>query len=207
MSEILVITKIIAITQKKYKIFINEQFAFILYKGELSRYLIKEGIIVEQETYQKIKAMLLKRAKSRALHLLNTRAYTEKQLTDKMKAHSYPEEIIRQALHYVTSFGYINDNAYIAQYLERHSATKSIKEMKLKLLQKGIAKELLEEGIQNFRTQINEEESIRRILEKKRYIVGEAKEGEKRRIYAYLARKGFRHDDISRALQVSVGNT
>ena len=47
---------------------------------------------------------------------------------------------------------------------------------------------------------------IPNMLRKKKYTPYDASVEEKRRIYAYLARKGFRYDDINKVLQVSDGN-
>ena len=37
------VTKIEAVTKTRYKVYVDEQFAFVLYKGELSRYQVTEG--------------------------------------------------------------------------------------------------------------------------------------------------------------------
>ena len=37
------VTKTEAVTKTRYKVYIDGQFAFVLYKGELSRYHVKEG--------------------------------------------------------------------------------------------------------------------------------------------------------------------
>ena len=68
----MVVTKVEAVTKTKYKVYIDGQFAFILYKGELSRFHIAEDQELSQEIYEKIRTeVILKRAKLRAMHLLN----------------------------------------------------------------------------------------------------------------------------------------
>ena len=65
------VTKIEPVTKSKYKIYLDGQFAFVLYKGELSRYHIEEEGSLEEAQYQKIRNdIVLKRAKLRAMHLL-----------------------------------------------------------------------------------------------------------------------------------------
>ena len=39
----MIVTKTEAVTKTRYKVYIDGQFAFVLYKGELSRYQIREG--------------------------------------------------------------------------------------------------------------------------------------------------------------------
>lgn len=60
----------------------------------------------------------MKRAKLRAMHLLNDMARTESQLRDKLKLGGYPSEITEAAIAYVKSFGYINDDAYIRNFID-----------------------------------------------------------------------------------------
>ena len=56
------VTKIEAVpnSKNKYKIYVDEQFAFVLYKGELSRYKIKEDVEVSQELIEEIKNELVR---------------------------------------------------------------------------------------------------------------------------------------------------
>ena len=68
----MVVTRVEAVTKTKYKVYVDGQFAFILYKGELSRFHIAEDQELSQESYEKIRTeVILKRAKLRAMHLLN----------------------------------------------------------------------------------------------------------------------------------------
>ena len=69
------VTKIEAVSNSKnqYKIYVDEQFAFVLYKGELSRYHIKAGEDIGENVYREIyDEVIVKRAKLRALNLLNS---------------------------------------------------------------------------------------------------------------------------------------
>ena len=77
----MVVTRVEAVTKTKYKVYVDGQFAFILYKGELSRFHIAEDQELSQESYEKIRTeVILKRAKLRAMHLLNDMWRTEAQL-------------------------------------------------------------------------------------------------------------------------------
>ena len=56
------ITRIEPVTKTKYRVSVDEQFAFVVYKGELSRFHLKEECELTEDTYAKIKEVLLKRA-------------------------------------------------------------------------------------------------------------------------------------------------
>ena len=86
------VTKIEAVSNSKnrYKVYVEEQFAFVLYKGELSRYQLTEGCEIKEDIFQEIiEQVIVKRAKLRALHLLNTMGRTESQLRQRQLGQLY----------------------------------------------------------------------------------------------------------------------
>ena len=133
----MVVTKIEAVTKAKYKVFIDEQFAFMLYKGELSRFQIKAGTELTEEVKSQINEILIKRAKLRAMHLLNVMARTEDGLRQKLIQNGYPQSAVEEAIKYVKSFGYINDEAYVRNFIECRKDKKSRKEIEALLMQKS----------------------------------------------------------------------
>ena len=75
----MIVTKIEPCTKTKFKIYIDETFKFVLYKGEVSRFGIRIGEEIPPETEEKIRTeVLLKRAKLRAMHLLEDMKKWEK---------------------------------------------------------------------------------------------------------------------------------
>ena len=60
------VTKIEPLGKERSRIYIDERLAFVLYRGELSRYGVKEGRELPEETYREIMdTVLAKRAKLR----------------------------------------------------------------------------------------------------------------------------------------------
>ena len=53
------VTQIQSVTKTKYKVYLDEQFAFVLYKGELSLYGIQEGMELSQSVVDRIKKEVL----------------------------------------------------------------------------------------------------------------------------------------------------
>lgn len=193
----MIVTRIESVTKTKFKVYVNEQFAFVLYKGELSRYRIVAEQEITEETFQKIKKeVVLKRAKLRALHLLNDMDRTESQLRTKLRQGFYTEDIIDQSIEYVKSFGYIGDAAYARRYIESRQQSKSRKEIFADLCKKGVAKEEIELAMEECYRENEETEAVRAILRKKRFDAEHSTESEKQKIYGYLARKGFAYETI-----------
>ena len=196
------VTKIEPVTKAKYKVFLDEQFAFVLYKGELSRYKIQEEAQLSEETIKEIKKEILeKRAKLRAMHLLERMDRTEAELCAKLKRDLYSEDIVEIAMQYVKSFGYIGDKGYARRFVESRQGSKSKLEIKMSLLQKGISKEIVSEVLEVYYDGQDESMAIQRLLEKKRFSAENATEEEKRKIYGYLMRKGFAYEEIRRVIK------
>ena len=91
----MIVTKVEPLSKTKYKIYLNHQFAFVLYKGELRSYKISDGRELSEEELDEIREkILLKRAKKRAMHLLEDMDRSEAGLREKLKAGLYPEDLI-----------------------------------------------------------------------------------------------------------------
>ena len=79
------IVEIVPVTKTKYRVVTDEQLAFMLYKGELSRYRLKENGELSAEIFQEIfREILVKRAKLRAMHLLTRMDFSEAVLDKKL---------------------------------------------------------------------------------------------------------------------------
>ena len=196
------VTKIETISETKYRIFLDNKFAFVLYKGELLHYQIKENEEIDVSVYQEIKQkVILKRAKLRALHLLNDMDRTEGQLREKLKANQYTDDIIDETLKYVKSFGYVNDTEYARSFILNRKDKKSKKELYMLLTQKGLPTEVLDEVFEEVYDDESSKEAICKILKKKNFDPETADRIQTQKMLAYLTRKGFSYDDIRQVLQ------
>ena len=194
------ITEIVPVTKVKYRVVTDEQLAFMLYKGELSRYRLKENGELPAETFQKIfKEILVKRAKLRAMHLLTRMDYTEAELEKKLMKGEYTPQAVKIAMDYVRSYHYLDDERYVTRYLSTYQGRKSRRQMQFELERKGIPRELIRRGQEAMEDEegcADETDMIRQLLEKRCRNPKEADEKEKRRHYGYLMRRGFTSSEI-----------
>ncbi len=198
----MIVTKIEEVTKTKYKVELDGEFAFVLYKRELSHFGIREEEELPEETYMQIRRdVILKRAKLRAMHLLTDMARTESGLREKLKQGMYPEDIIEEAMSYVRSFGYLNDLRYAESFIESRKNHKSKKEIYAMLCRKGVPAEQIEEAFASSYPEGGELDAIRRVIEKKRVDVTHASWEELQKLCGYLSRKGFRYEDISQVIR------
>ena len=150
--------------------------------------------LIYARDYAKIKEVLLKRAKLRAMHLLNDMSRTESQLRDKLKLGGYPSEITEAAIAYVKSFGYINDEEYVRRYMEYKSGSKSKIQIKMDLRKKGITAETLERVFEEYEYEEDDilEEQVKKRIRQKGAVTKENFQ----KYYGYFARKGFNSGKI-----------
>ena len=198
------VTQIEAVTGTKSAIWIDGEFAFVLYKGELRKYGIKLDEFISEVIYNEIVHEILpKRAKLRCMNLLKERGYTRRQLLDKLKQARYPETVIEEALSYVESFGYVNDDAFARSYVEDQLGKRSIRRIEEDLARKGIDRSVIEDAINRVQERDgapDETEMIRELLQKKHYDPENSDYKEKSKIQAFLYRKGFSPESIRRAM-------
>ena len=201
----MLVTQITELSKSRSKVYIDQEFAFVLYKGELRLYHIKEGEPLKEDDYRTImEEVLPKRAKLRAMNLLQGREYTTSQLRTKLQQGFYPPKIIEQAIDYVAGFHYIDDLRYAVDYITYHEDSRSRRRIEQDLQGKGILATTIEEAWQVWREnggKQDEQAMIRELLHKKHYDTeGETDWKERQKIYAFLARKGFSAEAIRKAI-------
>ena len=193
-------------SKSKYRVYLDGQPAFVLYKGELSHYHIREGYPLGEKEYGDIRDMLIKRARMRAMKLLEMSDRSEEALRKKLADGGYPEEIVENALSYVKSFGYVDDSRLADHIVASRKGQKSRAELQAFLLRKGLSREQAQEALDKSYTQDDAKEAIRRLAEKKHYDPERSTPQEMQKICAYLVRKGFRYEDVRQVIQVSDWN-
>jgi len=213
------VTSIIPLDKKRSRIYIDNEFAFVLYKGELFKYRISENQDISEAVYRELtEVVLVKRAKLRAMNLLTKRDYSEKALRDKLLQGEYPDDIVEQAMNYVKSFGYIDDQRYAQMYYRTYQNSKPLGKIREELLKKGISKELTENLVNEVVNSSNDENEAfferesreetelamaKQLLQKKHYDCQNADYKEKQRMYGFLMRKGFSSEIVFKALSFS----
>ena len=174
----MIVTQITGITKGRFRIYIEEKPAFVLYRGEVRRLGIREGEPLSEES-----------------------------LREKLRNGDYPESCIEEAVAYVKSYGYVDDCRYAGDFITYNLDRKSRTRMEQDLMRKGISKDTIRtvfEELEEQGTSQDEGAMIRRLLEKKKYDPQTATGQEKQRMYAFLYRRGFRAEVISRALLLDI---
>ena len=208
MAEVTALKKV---SKGRVQVELDGEDAFVLYKGEAGRLSIEEGReLSAAETERIFSEILLPRAVKRLLFLLGRKDYTERQLLEKLAGSGYPADVADRAIRTVKDYGYTGDADYVRRYLSCYGGRKSRGSMRMQLAQRGISRTLIDEAFAEWEADeasecADELELIRELLERRHYDPETADAGEKRRQYAYLARRGFKSSDISAVLFKAAG--
>ena len=141
------------------------------------------------------------------MNLLKIRAYTERQLREKLQRGEYPEDSIEEAVAYVKSFGYIDDRQYAQDFIAYHMADRSGRRMEQELMAKGIRRDIIQQAMENLAEEGETPDEIsvaEKILRKKNYDPETATIKEKQKLSAFLYRKGFQMDTIRSVLALDI---
>ncbi len=202
----MIVTDITPFDNKRSRIYIDGEFAFILYKGEIRDFRLETGEEISSPVFDEItKVLIPKRAKLRAMNLLQKRDYTEYKLREKLKEGQYSEEVIDEAVDYLKSYKYLDDERYADDYIRYHLKDKSKARLKQDLMQKGISADIVDRVLSAAYEDENEDPEIQlcaKLLKKKHYDSENMSYEEKQKIMAFLYRKGFSGDVIHRAMSL-----
>ena len=143
------------------------------------------------------------KVKSRVLKYIVYKKRTENDIRNKFK-NEFDDDIFEEVIENLKDLGYINDESYIARAVNEFMALKnmSLKEIKYKLLSKGINKNLIEDYFSNNYDQLLEYEtkSAENLYLKK---ISTMEENE---VKLFLRKKGYMEDSIKNAEYVYTRN-
>lgn len=188
--------------QKKHLtklLFDNGEEAFLDNDICINYSLKPETQISEEELKKLIYESEYVRAKSRALWYLDRADRTEKGMYEKLVGAGFDRKASATVVGRFVEVGLIDDRRFAENFAEKCrdaniSKREGIRKMLLKGVPYDIAKEVFSE------TEIDEEEQVRAVIEKK-YTRKLEQENGVQRVYAALVRKGFSFSAVRNALK------
>ncbi len=141
----MIVTKIERWKGKKHHIYIDEAFTFSLYDKELCQFHIQEGIEISKDVIMHIlDTIIFKRAKERALFLLERKPLSIHMMRMKLKDNGYSGYTIEQVISFLERYHYLDDEEYVRIYISTYSLKKSRKQIENELFYKGISRDLID---------------------------------------------------------------
>lgn len=223
------VTALEKFTKGRIKVFLNDELAYVLYRGEIQKLPLVAssdpepypncklyvGMEISEEIHRYIlDEILVKRAKLRAMNILLKHDKSERQLRQMLIDSFYPSEVIDRALEYVKSYGYVDDRRFAHSYASYRVQQKSRKCLEIDLYNKGISKNLIDEVLDDIYNEndVDEYEMIRKLAEKKCHgsipeaLPDRGDEKAWNKLYRHLLSKGYSYENIKRALELSLHN-
>lgn len=196
---------------RKRKIYVNDEWLFSLYPAQVRQHGLEAGLPLTPELYERICAQtLLPQAKKRALNLLLAKERSRRELLEKLSGDGYPAEVCETAVEYAESYHYVDDLRFAVTYLRTHEEEKSRLQLSLKLKEKGIEREVVEEAFETVREERMEQmgeafeeaelTALRRQASRKVKNPSSFTEKEIQKLVAALYAKGFHSADIRTVL-------
>ena len=183
----------------RVNIYLDEEFGFGLSK------IIAARLSIGQElTQEEIQDLLNQDEKEvayqRALHFLSFRIRSEKEVRDNLTKHGTSPQAITSVIERLKELKLINDFGFAKSWVENRNTfhPRSKLALSVELRQKGISEEI----IQHVVSQINDEEMAYQLAQKQsRKYIHEDWPVFRKKLTAYLARKGFNYGTISPIVQ------
>ena len=196
------ITRIGETKRGRFALFADEEFLFSVDAETLHKHKIQEGSSLSSEELSFLKDDSdARKAKDQALRYLSLRAYGENELYQKLCL-KYDEPTSAAVLAALRELDLLNDQAYARDKARGLAARKkSGAEIRRRLLALGLEKSLVEAAVAGAVPPEADAETALAIL--RQNYMEKLRRGEKEKVMAALARRGFSHADIRRAVQAA----
>jgi len=130
---------------------------------------------------------------------------TAKELEAKLERKGFPEEVIGKILEDMTTLGYLNDERLAQRFAENGAEGRGLgpRRVRAELARRGVPGDVIEQAV--CRVYEGDREGVLAIALARKWVErrqGLGDEGvARRRLYGFLARRGFSPDVIERALR------
>lgn len=179
------------------RVYIDGKFSFSIPEEDYLRLNLYEKKEISQEEIEHIKDNIIFRAaKLSAVKYLALRLRCEGDVRQKLAKEGYGRDIIEKVIEEVKALGYINDKLFVQKYIYDRSKLKpkSKKMLKMELKNKGIAEDIINEVIDDWKM---DDSIVAESLVLRKFGKYDLKD-EKiiKRIYSFLHHRGFNYETI-----------
>ena len=181
-------------------IFLDGEFFCGVSEESVIKHQLKKGLEIDEE---QLKTLLyeeeLLKAKKYVYMLLSRRMYSSKEITDKLKRQGYTDDIIKDVISKMESYGYVNDETFAEEWVQSRINSKPKGRMVLKreLANKGIEEDTIENILNETLSEPVQHDLVLDLARKKiKSYRNDDTISAKRKLYAFLSRQGFGYDII-----------
>ena len=185
--------------RKRWSVFVDEEFAFVLDEVDLLYYKLGEGNEISPQRLEYIRdQVVLSKASQKALDFLSYRPRTVKEIEKKL-SEEYAADIIARVMDMLYEYKYVDDALYALEYAkERVNAGYGPFKIEWELKGRGVEQGLIDTAMESVGADF-----VKAAIAALRFKYREKPilDAEKGRAYSFLMRRGFEMDTVNEALQ------
>lgn len=187
--------------KSRYSIFVDEEFLLGVDEQTLLKFKLAKGVEVTPSLLRKLQREEGRFAiKSYLLGLLSRRDHARRELWEKAQKKDYPPEIVDDVLDELQEKKLLNDAAFAEKFASDKSRLNNWGPIKIQahLYKKGISKAVAQRGIAKAFEDVDLGDKLLNLVlkRKRRFLREEDTYKRKKKVFDYLARKGFRPSGI-----------
>ena len=158
---------------------------------------------MERKSKKKPKVYDAQRSWNYALWLLSRRAYTAREIRDKLVKKEATPEVVEETLARLIERKFVNDAEYAAMYVRSRKTQKGPLVLRQALFRKGVSEEVVSDTLLEL-DEDSQSETATDLLTKNvwRFNKDDPRKNYAK-AYAFLARRGFGSDVVKRAIEAS----
>ena len=186
--------------KNRFNLYTEEGFLISLSYETLLKFHIREGGALEEEELEQVRAEdTVKYAKEQAMQYVAYAPRSQRQVEQQLAKKGVDEQSIAGAVETMKKYGYIDDAAYVQEFVRSYAKRMGAQAIRQKLMQNGVSGRVVEENLSlSDEAQLETACMILTKQAKKYQKLGPQKA--KQRMYAMLARRGFSGEVIRRAM-------
>jgi len=191
----------------RFDIVVDGSVAATLSLETVERLQLKLGLAIDE----RLEAVLQREAAAvatydRALNMIALRARSASELRRLLLRKKEPADLVDAAIERLLRAGFLDDGSFARQFARSKllGAGLSRRRVQQELARLGVARDVAEMALSDVVTeeQVDEDEGLERVARKKLKSLARLDPAtQRRRLYAFLARRGYDNDDIARTLR------
>lgn len=193
------ITGITEYSANRWKVEFDDEEKMLLHFDVIQKHSLSVGMTLTESEYNEIiYTGDIRRAKERALYLLDIKDYSFKELFLKL-SQNYSEDICFEVMNILCDAGLINDYSYAAKLAEKLVCYKyrGYYRAKQEMKQKGLSNEIIDEALSEYSERF--EENLRLLIENK-YLSQISDRKSLQRVKQALIRQGYSYTEINNVI-------
>lgn len=195
----MIITDIKTTKKGRYALFCSDGFLFSIDEETYLSFGIKKGTDLSEDDLSELRKQSdYRKALDKAFSFLAIRDHSEYELYSKL-LRTFDPDTSQQVVDRIRELGYLDDMSFAERYAgELLRKGKSLGEIRLKLNEKRIPREIAENVLESLET---DETPLIISLINNKYLRKLSAENGRQKVYAALLRRGFKSRDIVSALK------